>query len=174
MSSSFGLIFQIPQAHMVGRFLACATPLQLPRESTRSKIAQRKISKSDQHKARATRACERFAFRVMQWLVLCGIPYRGSGVRFPPPQLTQRTGFPRPSFGAGPNGHREAPLLNQQLFKNSTSYSLLQLTADSAGIANRDFSRITTPLPECNPAACGKAVVSVGNGRSAYSIRASQ
>ena len=48
--------------------------------------------------------------RVLQWLVLCGIPYRGSGVRLGAPHPAQRTSFPLPSSGR-PNGHREAPLL---------------------------------------------------------------
>ena len=61
--------------------------------------------------------------RVLQWLVLCGIPYRGSGVRLGAPHPAQRTSFPLPSWGR-PHGHREAPLLicNSQRVAHARPY----------------------------------------------------
>ncbi len=49
----------------------------------------------------------------MQWIVLCGIPYRGAGALASPDPTNQfhHFRFPLPSFGAGHSGHREALLL---------------------------------------------------------------
>lgn len=51
--------------------------------------------------------------RVMQWLVLCGIPYRGPGALASPDPTNwfHHFCFPLPSCGAGHSGHREALLL---------------------------------------------------------------
>ena len=65
--------------------------------------------------------------RVMQWIVLCGIPYRGSGASASPDpkNLFHHHRFPLPSNGAGlkATGRLTAHL---QLFKSTTSYSQLQ------------------------------------------------
>src|ERR1700733_1643838 len=66
--------------------------------------AAQNIKEQPAQRACATKARERsFTFRVMQWLVLCGIPYRGpGGASNAASTLTLRTGFPLPSSG-GPN-----------------------------------------------------------------------
>jgi hypothetical protein len=59
----------------------------------------------------------------MQWIVLCGIPYRGSGATASPDPTNQfhYFGFPLPTWGR-PHGHREAPLLlcNSQRVAHAT------------------------------------------------------
>jgi hypothetical protein len=62
----------------------------------RSRSAQ--IFQTATSTARAARGSRRNLPRVMQWLVLCGITYRGPGV-FTSPHLTLRTSFPIPKSG---------------------------------------------------------------------------
>jgi hypothetical protein len=66
--------------------------------------------------------------RVMQWIVLCGIPYSGSGALASPEpsNLFHYFGFPLPSIGAGPTGHREAFLLISQHLESTTRCFLKQ------------------------------------------------
>ncbi len=65
----------------------------------------------------------------MQWIVLCGIPYSGSGASASPDpsNLFHYFGFPLPSIGAGRTGHREAFLLILQLLKSTMRLSVKQV-----------------------------------------------
>jgi hypothetical protein len=85
----------------------------------------------------------RIAPRVLQWVVLCGIPYRGKA-RTLSSALRTNSPFPRK---AGHSGHRRVPLLlptqyhsscyhlplmshqaHSQLFKINTAFNALQIS----------------------------------------------
>jgi hypothetical protein len=74
--------------------------------------------------ARAARGSRRIFLRVMQWLVLCGIPYRGPGA-LSRPHLTLRTSFPNPNLGRAQRPP-ESSIASMQLSKNSTGHLCLQ------------------------------------------------
>jgi hypothetical protein len=67
------------------------------------KGAKRKISKNDQRKAPEPPGLAGDNSWVMQWIVLCGIPYRDSGATASPDPANQLHyfSFPLPSNGAG-------------------------------------------------------------------------
>jgi hypothetical protein len=119
-------------------------------------IALRKISKIDQHiwLAPLGRA-EGHTFWVLQWLVLCGIPYRDQDCASRC-LLTLRTSFPLPSsgrpFDIRPPGGSTALLVTQlQLFESTTTLSHLQLTTVNLSLGC-DLVRISTDPQKHNPA----------------------
>lgn len=84
-------------------------------------IAQRtNFKERPAQSARATQARRRvYLLGLLQWLVLCGVPYRGPGDAInaistdPTNQLPTSLDFSSASPNRGrPNGHREAPLLH--------------------------------------------------------------
>jgi len=102
------------------------------------KVAQRKISNICQQSMPEPIRLARIAPRVLQWVVLCGIPYRGKARTL---SSALRTNSPLPRK-AGHSGHRRVPLLlptychsplashqaHSQLFKINTAFNALQIS----------------------------------------------
>ena len=75
-------------------------------------IAQRKISKMTAQNALEPLRLTGDNSWVLQWHVLCGIPYRGSGaLASPDPTNSHYNLLPTSLYGADQSGHREALLL---------------------------------------------------------------
>ena len=96
----------------------------------------------------------------MQWFVLCGIPYRGTGdaVTAISTDPTNRLPFSHP--GRPLKATRKRPLLNLQLFKISTSCSCLQLVPGSCRSTQLRLAENSSALVPPQP---GRAVESAGN-----------
>jgi hypothetical protein len=95
--------------------------------------------------ARATKARGRIS-RVMQWLVLCGITYRGQGyltdLNRPIEPASQRP-FPHSRFRAGPTATGSS-IASVQLSKNSTGYLCMQPAFILRSPRRCNFLRIAT------------------------------
>lgn len=122
-----------------GTFLACESRLadrEMPVQNLR---AAHHLKDRPASNAGADRARRELNSRVMQWLVLCGIPYRGSGALASPDPANQP---PSSHLGQAtrPPGGSTAHL---QLPKSSTRYPCLQAAHGQAVFAS-------VQLPENN------------------------
>lgn len=105
-----------------GTFLACDSRLADREMPVQNHRAAHNLKERPAFNAGADRARRELNSRVMQWLVLCGIPYRGSGALASPDPANQ---LPTSLFGQAtrPLGGSTAHL---QLSKSSTCYLCLQ------------------------------------------------
>jgi hypothetical protein len=107
----------------------------------------------------------------MQWLVLCGIPYRGSGALASPDPTNQ---LPTSLYGAGHKGHREAPLLISNFFESSTGRCRLQATQyPSRRSLACNCEENSNSVPDLQPRRLWETAISVGNSPSQHTPRRS-
>ena len=88
----------------------------------------------------------------MQWIVLCGIPYRGSGALASPDPTNSfhYLSFPLPTLRAGPKATGRLYCL-LQLFESNTVHSHLQAVRTANLLARLQLLRIATISMECKP-----------------------
>jgi hypothetical protein len=113
-----------PPSTMLAGLPPDTEPIVDPR-GARYSLARRKISKNDQQlRPEPIGARKAFTFRVMQWLVLCGIPYRGcEGVAAASANPANQLPFSLCRQAKRPPGRSTAHL---QLFESNTACSRLQ------------------------------------------------
>ena len=140
------------------------------RENPIQNVALRKISKSDQQTAPEPLGLtgDKSSW-VLQCLVLCGVPYSGSGATASPdPTNSITTCFPLPSSGR-PIGHREALYCNFLRVAHTTpscNYYLLQAVPGQAGFTSVQLAENSNDHTLLQAPSLWKARFSVGNPSS--------
>jgi len=104
----------------------------------------------------------------MQWIVLCGIPYRGSGALASPDptNVFHYLSFPLPTLRAGPKATGRLYCL-LQLFESNTDHSHLQAVRTANLLARLQLSENSNERDGMQARSCGKCLLSVGNSNYA-------